>query len=730
MANIQTVTLTGSEAKVEGLGGQNTLIVNRGSENIYVSAYADIVPYGDNVALVLPGSAMNLCDTNGTVYLLGTGKVQLQGTNTADLPIVLGGVSGGGGSAGVSQEYVDNADAATLLSAKGYTDDEITSVREEIPVIPESLPANGGNAETAKRLALYYVGSAANNVTSPELYKIGEYHMDASYIDFQTISLVVYDPCHYGFIGILTCDVYGGSNHGIVNPSLEWALLVNNINLENFIIAFTPYDTNPGTITLYFRSNSSLPRIGFSVINNLETRPLMSTRLWTLFDGLDVISEVIPSEYIQQISTMNIIQNDSAEAADLKAYIGYTDSDIYGLEADFENNKFIRLAGAVGKNPGADFDSIHAFGGRRRCCILSNGIVTAYYGDDNFDEDGWDESINSFVQVMVEQPKFYYKVVPLKTEKIDGTEGYHLRKARYYISDTPKSGFKIHPAFIRNGIETDRIYLSAYEGCIKSGGSYLREDEQTADFNTDSLSSIINTKPASGTTQELTIDNARKLAQNRGVGWGVTTIQTLSATQLLFAIEYATFNSQRAIGDGNTQYDQLPNTGNNAMKTGATSSLGNSSGAIVDNNVQAISYRGEENLWGNMFNFVDGIINVPSENFSSTSASGKIKINTDTLPSIYLSGGYTKSFVYSDALDYTFFSGSNTGNSALPIGDRVWNALETGTIMLSGGLPHYGNTAGLFCYSLEKTEETHNRSIGARLVYIPQPAAQEVTAND
>ena len=140
------------------------------------------------------------------------------------------------------------------------------------------------------------------------------------------------------------------------------------------------------------------------------------------------------------------------------------------------------------------------------------------------------------------------------------------------------------------------------------------------------------------------------------------------------------------------------------MKSGATSSLGNASGTAVVNDVQAVSYRGEENLWGDLFKFVDGVIKSSPENFSAASAPGEIKINTDTLPSVYLSGGYTDSFVYSDTLDYTFFSGSNIGNSALPVGDRVWNTTETGTVMTFGGLPHYKNYSGLFCYSLENND--------------------------
>jgi len=60
---------------------------------------------------------------------------------------------------------------------------------------------------------------------------------------------------------------------------------------------------------------------------------------------------------------------------DLQAFIGYTDPDVYGIEADFQNNKFTRLAGAAGGTAGAGFDGINAFGGRKRCVIAPKGLL-------------------------------------------------------------------------------------------------------------------------------------------------------------------------------------------------------------------------------------------------------------------------------------------------------------------------------------------------------------------
>src|SRR5699024_2867664 len=130
------------------------------------------------------------------------------------------------------------------------------------------------------------------------------------------------------------------------------------------------------------------------------------------------------------------------QISDIQAYVGYNDEQIVGIEADLQNRRVTRIAGAVNRTPGQSFDDIRAFGGRRRCTVADDGTVLGYHGESGYDETG------ETGQVMVEQPKFYYKVVPLKLDKIEDGKGFHMRKARYYVSDSPKEGFKIHPAFV------------------------------------------------------------------------------------------------------------------------------------------------------------------------------------------------------------------------------------------------------------------------------------------
>ena len=233
------------------------------------------------------------------------------------------------------------------------------------------------------------------------------------------------------------------------------------------------------------------------------------------------------------VATIGDIQDLQKQIDDLQAFIGYSDDDIYGVEADMVNKSFTRLAGAVNKTPGADFDNIEPWK-RRRCNVTDGGVVVAYYGDAAYTEtgaltqavevDGVTYAIGTAVQVMVEQPKFYYKVVPVLTEKREGEKGVHMRKGRYYVSATKKAGFKVHPAFVRNGVEMDKVYLSAYEGSTYdvSASQYNKTDAQTVDFTAstgDKLASIAGAKPTSGLSQSgATRAGFRKLGANRGTG--------------------------------------------------------------------------------------------------------------------------------------------------------------------------------------------------------------------
>lgn len=430
------------------------------------------------------------------------------------------------------------------------------------------------------------------------------------------------------------------------------------------------------------------------------------------------------------------------EITNLKGFVGYTEDDVYGVEVDLENKTFTRLAGSVGRNEGSGFDDIPAFGGRYRCNLTDAGIEVAKYGDAGYSETGkltqaitidtTTYPVGTNVQVMVKQPKFYYRVVPLKSDRIVGGKGQHLRKARYYISMTPKTGFKLHPAFIQNGQEKGYVYLSAYEGSLfdQSAGAYILNDAQIGDFaatSGDRLASIANAKPISGLTQNLTRRNCGIIAENRGAGWYQMYGALAACSQLLFLIEYNSFDVQRKIGDGVIQ--KPSGTGNESEITGTTTNLGNASGKVVNTNgYSCVSYRGEENLWANIFKWVDGInvypynlneLYIADHAFTESKNDGHYKNAGITVAK---TNGYTSAFAYNEDFDWLFFPSEVLGDSALPVGDYHYqNAAHANgffTALLGGGWDS-GAGAGLFYWSLGGAPSGRGRSVGGRLAYVP-----------
>lgn len=384
--------------------------------------------------------------------------------------------------------------------------------------------------------------------------------------------------------------------------------------------------------------------------------------------------------------------------AEFMKLFGYEKNDIYGVEIDFETGEFTRLAAATGKTPGSDFNAFRAFGGRRRCNLSDTGVVTAYYGEDGYTETGTNSAGES-VQVMVEQPAFFYKIVPLKV-----SNGVML-KARYYVSDTKKEGFKLHPAFMFEGKEVDKIYLSAYEGCLQRSNNktYIPDNSQGGfSMGTYFLSSIAGAFPTTG-YGFASLQSCAEMRQEWDVGWFMSSIYSISATQLLFIVEYATMNAQRELGDGVTC--------GLGVLTGLTASLGNGTGTVRE----SFSYRGEENLFGNVWTFVDKI----------TCKSSYVYIDGDStkIPFKIGQAGYITRFAYNADVDWIFFPVTVDADKTNSLSEDYYETASasssTAFIPLFGGSYENNKQAGLFALNITKHDTDSSDTYGARLIYMP-----------
>lgn len=159
---IKTIVLTGAEAKVTDLGGQNVAIKNLGAGSVYASAFPNIVAGADNVIEIPAESGETLLDARGTVYLLGSGKVQLTGTSypTPNFKMPSSSSGGGGGTGDVTKAYVDAQDTTNLAVAKAYTDTEVSAVKDDVTKNADDISAlksdvteAQGTADTAQSTA-------------------------------------------------------------------------------------------------------------------------------------------------------------------------------------------------------------------------------------------------------------------------------------------------------------------------------------------------------------------------------------------------------------------------------------------------------------------------------------------------------------------------------------------------------------------------------------------------
>lgn len=364
----------------------------------------------------------------------------------------------------------------------------------------------------------------------------------------------------------------------------------------------------------------------------------------------------------------------------------------------------------------------------RRCVINDSGVVQYYLDglDSTKTISGGTAALDgSAGQVMVEIPKFW-----IKKTKVSNLN-------TWWIADAPLPGFAVHPAFIKNGVEVDYRYCGAYDACVNTTGSTYQSglnwdnnigagNGQAWDIATAKLASVSGVYPAVG----LKRSDARSMAANRGTGWRQLDFYLCSAIQLLYLVEYGTFNSQLTLGAGNTGTTYASSSGtqsdNGGSEAGKSNALGNRSTNITSGassasrQVAYMSYRGIENWFGNEWNWVDGM---------NIGEGGNYKVwvsNTDTDFADNTSTNYTEigtalstsSTYVTNILDISsaFIPSAGGGSSTTGLCDQYF--VNTGQrVARFGSAADDGALAGGFFWFLSAASSNLARTVGARLAF-------------
>ena len=523
------------------------------------------------------------------------------------------------------------------------------------------------------------------------------------------------------------------TNAGTAKTNLETAISTAGTSKTNLETAISNASTAKTQLNAVISDADTIKTALSTVITNAGTA---KTQLEGVISSATTIYNQLSAENTSAVANLEALRSEDFNAqeilagvTDIKAYLGMIETEnVLGVCVDYVNKSFTRIAGAVGLSAGSDFNDFPMYGGRKKVIVADDGTIVAEYGDNDYVEDG------SIGQVMVKQPKFYYLVAPLEYDPISTGIGYHLRKANYYITNKPRAGFKLHPAFYdKNGVECDYILIGAYEGSLwdYSAEAYITDDSQVMDVSNDLFCSIAGVKPASGLTQDLTRVKINTMCKNRGDGWYSMNVKIACMEWLLMLIEYASWNMQTAIGKG--VVDKASGSGNESENTGATASLGNGTGTATGTaGLVSVCYRGLENMWGNIWKFVNGV-NIwgngqmgggqpyvckdfnyaESKKDDNYEGAGFTVANAD---------GYIKAFGYSTKYDWLFMPSDvgSPADSSLPVGDYFYKTTDLNAyrIALLGGSWTDGLKAGLF-WHLDYSVGSRNRAIGGRLVYVP-----------
>lgn len=294
------------------------------------------------------------------------------------------------------------------------------------------------------------------------------------------------------------------------------------------------------------------------------------------------------------------------------------------------------------------------------------------------------EKVTMNGDALVKIPKFWVKV----------TNGASLK---IQIADKEKEGFNVSPAHADRGDgkgERDYIYVSRY-----------------------TLNSSYKSTSGNKSVNNMTRATARSQIKAHGTGYYQYDYLTYLTILYLYLVEYADWNAQNVIGYGYCA------SGNNAqINTGGTDSMtyhtgtsGSSRGANA-----AIQYRYIENLWGNIWQWVDGIyfsgtniyvIKNP-ENFSDSANGTKLSFARAS------ASGYVSNVGSDNTNPEYIYPTAVNGSKTTYCSDYNWYA-SSGVVLCAGGYWYNAGLCGVLCLNVYNVASYYDTSLSARLIYLP-----------
>lgn len=376
-----------------------------------------------------------------------------------------------------------------------------------------------------------------------------------------------------------------------------------------------------------------------------------------------------------------------------------------------------------------------------RGCVLDNsGGVRKYLGASSWSQE--DMSIDYLLEaIMAEMDRFWIR--------------FYIKGLKFgcMMSDTPMPGYTY----------INKRYMSAFEGGIDRPSMTLLSAYGVGSTNVnrrggDNTSEWDNTYRSllGCPVTNLTRDQFRQAARKRGSGWEMYTYNAHKTLFWLFAVEYATLDSQKpfnaqkdangfaqgGLGPGPAQMTDWSNFNNTnpLIPCGYTNEFGNGSGEkayVVKNasggthaTLMANRYRGIENPFGHIWKYTDGAnIQVTTgdaglsilwttddpSNFSDTSYTGY-----DKKGNICRTNGYAKKMLLGEDGDIVATEIGGSSSTYWCDYYYTYTSANRMQVVLVGGNADNGSSAGLAHVYTTNAPSGASRDLGSRLCFFPE----------
>ena len=280
-------------------------------------------------------------------------------------------------------------------------------------------------------------------------------------------------------------------------------------------------------------------------------------------------------------------------------------------------------------------------------------------------------------QHMISVPRFYVRWKVLGSGPFAGSPA-------WFMSAEPHAGFRVHGGFVSANHPQGAPYfmVGAYQGSMDGA----------------TLASVPGALPATRMDLDQFIHAAALRNAPGETGWGIWSAQQAAAIDWLYLIEYASFDCQAAIAPGRVDAEGV--------------------GQVDEPDVIQAAYRGITGLWGNVWQWVDGLKIVDGVIHVADPTDPGQWINTGTRPP--QGGWHPTSFIAPELVGDIFIAASLAADEEDGITANIhyYDTSKGEYFPYRGGYWSRAGHAGVFALYLNAPRSNAPSSIGSRPAFV------------